>query len=107
MSSLQSFAAAAEAAAKAEAARILPIAEEFAGVVADDIAAGLEALAPIVLNAVIGAATASLTAREKESQAITDVVQQAEIAGIPIAVATAALLVKQGYMAAVEIATGK
>ena len=107
MSRLQSFAAAVEAAAKAKAAEILPIAEKFAGEVASDLLTGLEALAPIVLNAVVSAATAGITGKEKESRAITDVVQQAEIAGIEIAVETAALLVKQGYLAAVEIATGK
>lgn len=98
MNELQQFLATLDAEAKSEWVKIEAAAVHFATQAAQAIEIGLQALAPIALNAVLNAATKAVSGGEKFGSAVTDVIQQVEGQGMTVATQTAQMVVQQAYL---------
>lgn len=103
-SGLQAFLNKLAAWAKSAETEIVAVAEQFISDVENDLEIAFEDLASIAGNAVIKASAALVTGEEKFGQAVTDVVQQVEIAGKTVAIQTAQMAVQQAYVAVQQTA---
>lgn len=104
MSMLSDFVASVEAYAKAEEAKIAPIAQHFLSQVISDVEVALEDIAGIAVNAVLAQATNALTGQEKFGGAVTSVIQTVEAQGKTVAFATAQMATQQAFLAVQQVA---